>query len=95
VEAPKTTASDQNKQFEVPPKPNPSKGMSSKAQQLPLSKLAVPKIKEFDRPPTSFSLEHELRKIKIPVPWTELMKNEPFKKIHHESYAANYFYCIF
>jgi hypothetical protein len=77
---PKATTFDQNKKVEVLPKPNPSKGMSSKSQQLPPSKLAVPEIKEVDRPTTSFILEHELSKINIPVPLTELMKNEPFKK---------------
>jgi hypothetical protein len=78
--APKATTSYQNKKAEVLPKMNPSKVMSSKAQQLPPSKHAVPGIKELDRPPSSFSLEYELIKIKIHVPWTELMKNEPFKK---------------
>jgi hypothetical protein len=80
VGALKATSSDQNKQDEVPPKTNTSKGMSSKAQKLPPSKPIVPEIKEVDRPSTSFSLEHELRKIKIHVPLTELMKNGPFKK---------------
>jgi hypothetical protein len=70
VRPPKTTTFDPNKQTEVPPKPNPSKGMPSKAQQLPLSKPAVPEVKEADRTPTSFNLEHELRKIKIPVTLT-------------------------
>jgi hypothetical protein len=80
VGAPKSTTSDQTKQVEAPPKPSPNKSMSSKTQQLPLSKPAIPKIRESDRSPTSFILEHELRKIKIPVPLTKLLKNEPFKK---------------
>jgi hypothetical protein len=78
--APKATTSEKNKQVEVPPKPNPSKGMSSKTQPPPSSKHASPEIKEVDRPPASFILEHELSKIKILVPLTEFMKNEPFKK---------------
>jgi len=54
--APKATTSDQNKQDEVPPKPNQNKGMSSKSQSPPSSKHEAPKIKEFDRPVTSFIL---------------------------------------
>jgi hypothetical protein len=68
--APKATTSNQKKQYEVPPKPNPSKGMSSKTYPPPSSKHTVPEIKEVDRSPTSFSLEHELRNIKIHVPLT-------------------------
>jgi hypothetical protein len=78
--APQTTTSNKKKQSKVPPKPNPNKGMSSKTQQPTSSKHVAPEIKEDDRPPTSFSLEHELIKINIPVPLTLLMKNEPFKK---------------
>jgi hypothetical protein len=78
--APKSTTYDQKKYIEVLPKPNPSKGMSSKTQKITPSKPTVPEIKEADRPPTSFSLELELSKIKIHVPLTELMKNKPFKK---------------
>jgi hypothetical protein len=78
--ASKATTSDQGKQVEAPPKPNPNKGMPSKTQSSPLSKPLAPETKEADKPPTFFSLEHELRKIKIPVPLTELLKNEPFKK---------------
>jgi len=54
--------------------------MPSKAQQLPLSKIAILEMKEYDRPPTYFILKHELSKIKIPVPLTEFLKNKPFKK---------------
>jgi len=78
--ASKATTSDQGKQAEAPPKTNPNKGMPSKTQPSPLSKPISPETKEADKPPTSFILEHELRKIKIPVPLTELLKNEPFKK---------------
>jgi len=54
--------------------------MPSKTQSPPLPKPFAPETKEVDKPPTSFILEHELRKIKIPVPLTKLLKNEPFKK---------------
>jgi hypothetical protein len=43
-------------------------------------KLVVPEVKEVDRPQAYFILEHELRKINIPVPLSELLKNEPFKQ---------------
>jgi hypothetical protein len=76
----KATTSDQGKQAEAPPKPNPNKGMPSKIHSSPLSKTLATETKEVDKPPTSFILEHELRKIKIPIPLTELLKNEPFKK---------------
>ena len=65
---PKATTSDHNKKIEVPPKPNPSKGASTKSHYLPPSKIVAPEIKEVDRPHAYFILEHELRKIKITVP---------------------------
>jgi hypothetical protein len=68
--APKSTTFDQNKQVEAPPKPNLSKGVSSKTQPPPSSKHVAPKIKEDDRITTCLSLEHELIKIKIHVPLT-------------------------
>jgi hypothetical protein len=78
--APKSTTYDQNRKTEVPPKTNPSKGVVDKAHWPPPFKLLVLEVKEFYRPQTSFSLEHELRKIKILVPLSELLKNEPFKQ---------------
>jgi len=41
--------------------------------------LATPEVKESNKQPITFSIEHELRKIKIHVPLRELLKNEPFK----------------
>jgi hypothetical protein len=79
-EAPKATTSDQKKKYEVPPKPNPSKGMSYKSQSPPSSKHATPETNEVNRPTTSFILENEPRNINILVPLTESVKNEPFKK---------------
>jgi hypothetical protein len=35
-------------------------------------------LKEILKPPTSFSFENEIQKIKIPVPFLELIKNEEF-----------------
>jgi hypothetical protein len=69
TDTPKATTSDQKKKkTKVPPKPNPSKGALAKAHQPPPSKPIVPEVKEVDRPQASFSLEHELRNIKIHVP---------------------------
>jgi hypothetical protein len=77
---PKATTSDQNSKTKVPPKSNPSKGALTKAHQPPPFKPVVPEVKEVDRPQAYFILENELRKIKILVPLSELLKNEPFKK---------------
>jgi hypothetical protein len=65
--ASKATTSNKGKQAEAPPNTNPNKGMSSKIQSSPLSKPLAPEAKEVDKPPTPFILEHELRKIKIPL----------------------------
>ena len=43
-------------------------------------KALVPEIKEILKSPSSFSFENEIQKIKIPVPFLELMKNEEFKR---------------
>jgi hypothetical protein len=79
IGSPKATTSDQNRKIEVPPKTNPSKGALSKAHKPHPFKPVVPKVKEVDRPQESFILEHELRNIKILVPLSEFLKNEPFK----------------
>jgi hypothetical protein len=76
---PKATTSDQNRKTEVPPKPNPSKGALAKAHQPPPFNPVVPEVKEADRPHASFSLKHELSKIKIPVALSKFLKNELFK----------------
>jgi hypothetical protein len=52
----------------------------AKSHQPPPSKPIVPEVKEGDRPQAYFILEHELRKINIHVPLSELLKNDPFKK---------------
>jgi hypothetical protein len=43
-------------------------------------KTPVLEIKEIMKYPSSFSFENEIQKIKIPVPFLELIKNEEFKK---------------
>jgi hypothetical protein len=52
-----------------------------KAQPLPpIIHNPVPEIREIPRPVSSFNFEHEIQKIKIPVPLTELIKHGEFKK---------------
>ena len=43
-------------------------------------KTHVPEIKEILKSPSAFSFENEINKIKIPLPFLELIKNEEFKK---------------
>jgi hypothetical protein len=76
---PKENSPAQNKKSYLPPKQGPSKGTSNKTDQPLPSKPVSPEVKEADKQPISFSIEHELRKIKIHVPLTKLLKNEPFK----------------
>jgi hypothetical protein len=60
----------------------PSKEAENKSdqQQQHHVKVSVPEIKEAEKQSISFSLEHEINKIKIPIPLIELMKTDPFKK---------------
>jgi hypothetical protein len=43
-------------------------------------KIHVPEIKKIMKSPSSFSFESEIQKIKIPVPFLDLIKNEEFKR---------------
>jgi hypothetical protein len=43
-------------------------------------KAPILEIKEILKYPSSFSFENEIHKIKIPVPFLELIKNEQFKR---------------
>jgi ribonuclease HI len=47
---------------------------------LPIAKDPVPEVREIMKPPSSFSFEHEIQKIRIPVPLAELVKHEDFKR---------------
>jgi hypothetical protein len=52
-----------------------------KAQPLsPIVHNHVPEIREIPKPMSSFNFEHEIQKIRIPVPLTELIKHGEFKK---------------
>jgi hypothetical protein len=46
----------------------------------PIVQSYVPEIREISKLTSSFNFEHEIQKIRIPVPLTELIKHEGFKK---------------
>jgi hypothetical protein len=76
--------------YDIPDHParaeNPTKdavnnNKEKKAQNpSPVAKDPVPEVREIMKPPSSFSFEHEIQKIKIPVPLSELVKHKNFKK---------------
>jgi hypothetical protein len=43
-------------------------------------KIPTPEVKYILKPPLSFSFENEIQKIKIPIPFLELVKNNDFKR---------------
>jgi ribonuclease HI len=47
---------------------------------LPAVKEPVTEVREAPKPIPSFNFEHEIQKIRIPVPLSELVKNEDFKR---------------
>jgi hypothetical protein len=57
-------------------------GNKEKFSQSPpiLVEYPIPEVKEILKSPPSFSYENEIQKIKIPVPFLELKKNEEVKK---------------
>jgi hypothetical protein len=57
-------------------------GNKEKDVQRPqyLVKNPTPEVRGIFKSPSSFSFESEIQKIKIPVPFLELIKNEEFKK---------------
>jgi ribonuclease HI len=46
----------------------------------PATKEPVTEVREAPKPTPSFNFEHEIQKIRIPVPLSELVKNEDFKR---------------
>jgi len=75
-DAPETSARTQKHADEVP---DSNKG--KKAQSLsPIIQIHAPEIREVPKLPSSFNFEHEIQKIRIPVPLTELIKHGEFKK---------------
>jgi hypothetical protein len=63
---PKTNVPNQNKKSDSPPKQGRIKDATNKTDQPQPTKLVVPEVKEADKQPNYFNIEHELRKIKIP-----------------------------
>jgi hypothetical protein len=57
-------------------------GSKEKYAQIPQSLVKNPtlEVKEILKSPSSFSFESDIQKIKIPVNFLELIKNEEFKK---------------
>jgi hypothetical protein len=57
-------------------------GRKEKDAQIPqdLVKNPTPEVREILKSPSFFSLESEIQKIKILVPFLELIKKEQFKK---------------
>jgi hypothetical protein len=52
-----------------------------KAQNTsPTAKEPVSEVRKAPKPLSSFSFEHEIQKIRIPVPLSELVKNKDFKR---------------
>jgi hypothetical protein len=46
----------------------------------PVVKALIPEVKEIMKSPSYFNIENEIQKIKMPVSFLELIKNEDFKK---------------
>jgi ribonuclease HI len=66
---------------ENPARDAANRNKENKAQNSPpIAKDIVPEVREVLKPPSSFSFEHEIQKIRIPVPISELVKHEDFKK---------------
>jgi ribonuclease HI len=55
-----------------------------KSPPSPIVHNHVPEIKEIPKPTSSFNFEHEIQKIRIPVPLTEMIKHDEFKKCFSE-----------
>jgi hypothetical protein len=66
-ENPAKDVADSNKEKEVQKPP-------------PMVKGLIPEVKEILKPPPFFNFDHEIQKLRIPVPLSELVKHEDFKK---------------
>jgi hypothetical protein len=72
---------DQPTRAENPAKDVADNNKEKKAQNpSPVVKGFVPEVREILKPPSSFNFEHEIQKIRILVPLSELVKHEDFKK---------------
>jgi ribonuclease HI len=79
VAAPEVPESSTRAQKPADEVPDSHKG--KKAQPLsPIIQIHAPEIREIPKLTSSFNFEHEIQKIRIPVPLTELIKHGEFKK---------------
>jgi hypothetical protein len=79
VAAPEVPESSTRAQKSTDEVPDNHKG--KKAQPLsPVIQIHAPEIREIPKLTSSFNFEHEIQKIRIPVPLTELIKHGEFKK---------------
>jgi hypothetical protein len=77
----KSDTHDQPLVTENPAKDAVNCSKERKAQNLsPIAKDPVSEVREIQKPPSSFNFEHEIQKIRIPVPISELVKHEDFKR---------------
>ena len=72
---------DQPLIVERPTKSTTTTTKEKKAQNASSTiKEPVSEVREAPKPISSFNFEHEIQKIRIPVPLSELVKNEDFKR---------------
>jgi hypothetical protein len=72
---------DPSPREEKPAKDATNKNKEKKAQNpSPIPKDPVPEVREVLKSLSSFIFEHEIQKIRIPVPLSELIKHKDFKK---------------
>jgi hypothetical protein len=77
----KEEKSDQPLMVEKPTKQVENITKEKKTQNLPsTAKDPISEVREIPKPPSSFSFEKKIKKIRIPVPLSELVKNEHFKR---------------
>jgi hypothetical protein len=66
---------------DMPTKNAAAMAKEKKTQSVsPTAKEPVTDVREASKPIPSFNFEHEIHKIRIPVPLSELVKNEDFKR---------------
>jgi hypothetical protein len=77
----KSDIPDQPSRAEKPAKDAINNNKEKKTQNpSPIAKGHVPEVREIMKPPSYFNFEHEIQKIRIPVPLSELVKHEDFKR---------------
>jgi hypothetical protein len=78
----KNDVPDQRTEAEKPAKDVVDDSRGKKIQTpYPMVKTPIPEVKEIPKPTSPFNFEHEIQKIRIPVPLSKLVKHEYFKMI--------------